>query len=116
MLEMVELWIYPLMVIATLLGALGSLFLKLGSKHLSRNLKHLLFNKILILGLSLFVLSTILVIIALKFSNLSKIFPMTALTYIWVAILSQRILKEKITREKLAAFILIIIGIIFVTN
>jgi len=112
---MVEFWIYPLMVVATFLGALGSVFLKLGSAHLS-DIKSAILNKRLILGLSLFTISAILVIVALKFGELSKVFPMTSMTYIWVAILSSKILRESFRKEKVAAFVLIIIGIIFVTS
>ena len=116
MLEMVEVWIYPLMVVATLLGAFGSLYLKMGSRHLERGVKNLIFNKMLIAGAVLFTASALLVVIALKFGDLSKVFPMTALTYVWVAILSWRFLKEKMSREKLAAFVLIVVGIFFVTG
>lgn len=103
------------MVIATILGALGSLYLKMGSKQLDKRLRGLI-NKSLITGLILFVISALMVIIALKFGELSKVFPLTALTYIWIALFSWKVLKERVTREKLMAFILIIIGIILVTS
>lgn len=112
---MTEFWIYPLMIVATSLGAIGSVFLKLGSKHLT-GVKSLILKKELTLGVSLFTISALLVIIALKFGELSKVFPMTALTYIWVAILSSRVLKESFRKEKIAAFVLIVIGIAFVTG
>jgi len=112
---MVELWTFALVVISTVFGALGSLFLKLGSKNL-KGLKELISNKSLLLGLFLFVLATIFIIFALKFGELSKIFPITSLTYIWVAIISWRFLKEKMTKEKLAAFVFIVVGILFVTG
>jgi uncharacterized membrane protein len=101
-------------VLSTIVGALGSVFLKLGSKNLK--LSELISNKMLFIGFFLFVVATILMIVALKFGELSKIFPITSLTYVWVAILSSRFLKEKMTREKLAAFALIIIGILFVAS
>ena len=110
---MIESWIYPVMFVATILGALGSLLMKLGVKK-SMGIKDLL-NKMLIIGLVAFAMSALLVIVALKFADLAKVFPMTALTYIWVAILSSRILKENMRAEKIAAFILIIVGIIFVS-
>ncbi len=103
------------MIVATLLGALGSLYLKMGSKQSDKGLKGLI-NKSLIAGLVLFFVSALMVIIALKFGELSKVFPLTAMTYIWVAIFSWKILKEKVTREKIGAFILIVIGIILVTS
>lgn len=111
---MVELWIFALAALSTVVGAFGSLFLKLGSKNLK--LKDLISNKALSVGFFLFVIATLLMIVALKFGELSKIFPITSLTYIWVAIISSRFLKERMTREKLAAFVLIIMGIFFVTG
>ena len=112
---MVELWIFSLVVVSTILGAFGSFFLKLGSKKLT-GIKELVSNRELFAGMVLFVFATLLMIIALKFGKLSKIFPITSLTYVWVALISWGFLKEKMTNEKIAAFILIIIGIIFVAS
>lgn len=111
---MVELWTFALAVVSTVFGALGSLFLKLGSRNLK--VRELISNKSLLLGLFLFVLAAIFIIFALKFGELSKIFPITSLTYIWVAILSWKFLKEKMTKGKTAAFVLILLGIFFVTG
>ena len=114
MLEMVELWVFALAVISTVFGALGSLFLKLVSKNLK--VRELISNKSLFLGLFLFVLATIFIIFALKFGELSKVFPITSLTYVWVAVLSWKFLKEKMTKGKTAAFLLIVMGVFFVTG
>lgn len=111
---MVELWVFALAVLSTVVGAFGSLFLKLGSRNIK--LKELISNKTLFIGFFLFVVATLLMIVALKFGELSKIFPITSLTYIWVAIISSRFLKEKMSREKLAAFVLIVLGVFFVTG
>lgn len=112
---MVDPWVFALVAISTVFGALGSLFLKLGSRNL-KGLKELVSNKSLLLGLFLFVLATIFIIFALKFGELSKIFPITSLTYVWVAVLSWKFLKEKMSKEKIAAFVLIVVGILFVTG
>ncbi len=112
---MVELWLFSLVVISTVFGAFGSFFLKLGSNKLS-GIKNLMANRELLIGLFFFVFATLLMIIALKFGELSKIFPITSLTYMWVALISWKLLKEKMTNEKTTAFILIVIGIIFVAT
>ncbi len=112
---MAEFWVYMIVVLSTIFGANASMFLKLASRKI-RGIRSMIFNNHLIAGLFLFMAAALLMIFALKFGELSKLFPVTALTYVWVAILSSKILKEKITREKLAAFILIAVGILFVAN
>ena len=94
--------------IATWVGAFGALYLKKGS---SISLKKIFTNFKLIFGLSLYGLASAIFIYALKFGELSILYPMTALSYIWVAILSYYLLKEKITKQKLAGIALIIIGV-----
>lgn len=111
---MVELVVYIIMLGATIFGASGSLLLKMGSNKV-QNIKSVISNKTIIIGLVLFTLSTFLVVISLKFGELSEIFPMTALTYVWVAVLSNQFLKEKIGKIKAAGFLFIIIGILLIT-
>ncbi|MBI2084701.1 MAG: EamA family transporter [Candidatus Aenigmarchaeota archaeon] len=110
---MVDILPVSLAVIATVLGATASIFFKLASKKV-HGIKEFLHNKEFFAGGFLFAISTLFMISALKFGELSEIFPLTALTYIWVAILSVRILKENMSAVKIAGFMLIILGILFV--
>lgn len=99
------------MAISTLLGAFGSLYLKKGSKKVTRNLFSFI-NKNLIGGITLYLLSTIAYIYLLGKYELSMIYPLSALTYIWIMIISKIYLKEEISNTKIVSIILIISGII----
>ncbi|MBI2543299.1 MAG: EamA family transporter [Candidatus Aenigmarchaeota archaeon] len=111
---MIELWVISLVVLSTILGAFGSLFFKFGSE--AKSVKKLFFNRNFLAGMVLFVVATVLGIIALKFGELSKIFPITSLTYVWVAFISAVFLKERITKHKLLALLFIVVGIILITG
>lgn len=97
-------------VFATIIGAMGALFLKKGSDKIHFNLKSL-FHPHIILGLLFYIIAVFLVIYALKKGELSVIYPIGALTYIWVAILSSRVLKEEVSIYQTISIFLIFIGV-----
>ncbi|MEM2121187.1 MAG: EamA family transporter [Candidatus Woesearchaeota archaeon] len=103
-----------LVIIATLMGAFGSLYLKFGSKK-SISIKNIFKNYEIIIGFLLYGGSTIPFIIALKFGELSFVYPLTALSYVWVILLSRKYLNESITKNKILGIILIMLGIIFIS-
>ena len=69
-------------------------------------------NPYVIIGYGLMVLSTVLVVLGLKGVPYKNEPIIESLGYIFVMILSNRILKEKITKKKLIGNLLILIGII----
>lgn len=82
-----------LVIIASLLGATGQLFFKLGSKP---------FDIIKVgIGLFLYGMATILFIYSLRFGELSVLYPIIALSYLWVLILSVIFLHEKLNLAKI---------------
>jgi len=100
-----------LSVISSLLGATGMLFFKLGSKKATLRIMDWLTNWKVIFGLFLYVLALIALIIAMKSGDLSAVYPVYALSYIWVAIYSRKFLKEKISWLNWAGTFVIILGI-----
>jgi len=106
-----ELWAIVLVLIATTLGSFGPLFLKKASSTLTLNLKNIITNKNLILGLFFYAVGTILFIPALKGGELSVLYPLVALVYVWVSLLSMKFLKEKMTMLKWLGVLLILIGV-----
>ncbi len=98
---------------STIAASFGMVLFKLASKE---EIKKLIFNKFFVFGGFLFVFGSILFILALKVEKLSVLFPLTSLTYIWVTLLSNYLLKEKINKWKIASVILIVIGILFVAQ
>jgi uncharacterized membrane protein len=92
-----------------IIGAIGSLYMKKGAKGFRMDLT-LVKNHSMIIGVFLTAVSVILYVYALKYSELSKIYPLVSLNYILIAILSSVFLKEKITMAKAAGIIFITLG------
>lgn len=103
-----------LMVICTMFTALGQLFFKFGSKTFQWNLLDLISNYNLILGLGFYGLGAMLLIVALKYGDLSVIYPFVSLTFVWVILLSFFVFNEVINSFKINAVVLIILGIVFI--
>jgi len=109
-----ELWAMVLVMFATLVGAFGPILLKKASEKKLSNIKSILSNYHLFGGVSLYGIGTIIFIIALKGGDLSVLFPIVALTYIWVSLLSIKFLGEKMNSTKWLGILLIIIGVSFI--
>lgn len=101
-----------LVFISTLFAAWGSLYLKKGS--IKFGLKSLLNGK-LILGGIIYLLSTVFFIFALKRGEVSILYPMTSLSYIWISLISVKFLKEKMNKFKIMGIIFIILGVVVIT-
>lgn len=101
------------LIFMTLLGSVASLFLKRASG--SDGIIGLIKNANLYVGGFLYLASAVLNIWILRFLDYSVVLPLTSLTYIWTMILSYLILKEKITKKKMAGVVLILIGAICVS-
>ena len=99
---------------ATFAGAVGALFFKLGAKELKLNIKSLLKAYKLMIAVKMYGLGSILFIYALslKDTQLSILYPIISLSYIWVALLSNKYLKEKLNKHKWIGMALIIAGVI----
>ncbi len=104
-----------LVVIGTLIGAVGSVFMKKGAVKFNFNPLDQLRNTNLQAGMVLFFISAIVYIYGLSLERLSLIYPLTSLTYLWVAFLSARFLGEKMSPRKWLGILLIVIGIFMIT-
>jgi drug/metabolite transporter (DMT)-like permease len=103
-----------LVAIGCVIGAYGAILLKKGADRLRPGLKSLIRNTDLISGLGLYGFSTIFYLIALRGGELSILYPMVSVVYIFTAILSKLILKEELNSHKLIGISLIIIGVILI--
>tara|TARA_Y100000310_G_C20520016_1_gene733178 strand:- start:523 stop:870 length:348 start_codon:yes stop_codon:yes gene_type:complete len=109
-----SLWALALALLVTVIGTFAALFVKLGSNTFSFNPKKIIKNYKLLLGLFLYVLANILFIFALKGGDLSVLFPLLAVGYIWVIPISVKFLGERITAMKLTGIMFILIGVILI--
>ena len=99
-----------LFLLMTLLGALGSLLLKIGGKELKISFD-IFRNYALIGGAFFYFLSALLNIYLLKFIPYTIFLPLTAVTYCGSMLLAKQFLQEKITWQKICGVCLIFIGI-----
>ncbi len=105
--------IYVCLIIMTFMGSIASLFLKRASG--SNGLKSLLFNQNLYIGGMLYLFSAVLNIWILRYLDYSVVLPLTSLTYVWTMFVSYLVLKEKITRRKIAGVLLVLVGAVIVS-
>ena len=68
-------------------------------------------NWALIGGLALYGVSTLLLVLALRDGELSLLYPVIALTYVWVTILSLIIFHDKANPLRLTGIAIIVIGV-----
>lgn len=110
-----------LVIFLTLIAALFTSFSQLLFKRgLNKRLNSIfeiistLRNKTVFIGLCGYLVSFILYLIALSGSQLSVVFPIFASSFIFVTLISAKLLKEKIGVERILGIILIFAGILIV--
>jgi len=106
-----ELWAVAVILGASVIGSFGSVYLKKGSNKLEFSLGKLARNFELFWGLALFVLSSVFFIIGLKGGELSVLYPMVSVGYIWITLLSMKMLGEGMNKYKAAGIFFIVIGV-----
>lgn len=93
----------------TLFGSLGALFLKRGSAKASK-LKSLVTTPQIWLGGLFYLAGALLNIYLLRCYSYSVIYPLTSLTYVWTLLLSALLLHEGVTVQKLFGIAAICLG------
>jgi undecaprenyl phosphate-alpha-L-ara4N flippase subunit ArnE len=111
---MTPLWTILVVIFATIIGAIGALYFKKASKKLEFNIIKLLKLTELYIAVFLYVLSSVFFIFALKFGELSVLYPVTSASYIWITLLSIKYLKEKMNIWKWIGIIAVIIGVVLI--
>ncbi len=109
----------------TILGAAAQMLIKSGLGHLpvAPNVATadwnlwiafalgIILNIPFMVGLSCYGLSTGLLVLALRYGELSVLYPIIALTYVWVSILSVFLLGETMNPFKIAGLAVIVVGV-----
>lgn len=98
---------------STLFTSAGQILFKFSSKNLF--LSSFFLNIEFIVGISFYVLGAILLIIALKYGELSILYPIYSLSYIWVSLLSPIFFpSDEMNLVKWFGILLIIAGVSFI--
>ena len=72
------------------------------------------FNVRLAAGAGMYLLSTCFFIVALQKGELSVLFPLVSLGYVWTMLWSRLFFKEPLTRYKFLGLFLILVGVSFI--
>ena len=105
-----------LVVICTALGAAGQILIKTGADRLVHPTLWSTFLSFftvppLFAGYCLYALMTVIFIFALKDGELSILYPIISLTYVWVAGLSFWFFHDTLNWTKLAGIVIIVTGV-----
>lgn len=98
--------------IGSFVGSFGAVFLKAGSARLELTLRSLVSNWRLAAGILFFLSSSVFFVYGLRHGELSVLYPLVSLGYIWTLIWSRVFFREPITKLKLAGVALILIGVV----
>jgi multidrug transporter EmrE-like cation transporter len=108
---------FVLVVCCTIIGAAAQVLIKKGASALGANPTMLqtalamVLTPALFAGYSMYGVSTILLVLALRHGQLSLLYPVFAMTYVWVTILSVVVFHESMNPYKLAGIVIIVAGI-----
>jgi multidrug transporter EmrE-like cation transporter len=103
---------FALVFLCTILGAAAQILMKKGSTHMDHfDVIKIITNVPLFLGYALYGINTILLMFALRDGELSKLYPIIALTYVWVTVLSMYFFGEHLTFWKGAGIAIIVAGV-----
>jgi drug/metabolite transporter (DMT)-like permease len=98
-------------VFASVIGSLAAVLLKGGAIRIERNLISLLTNWRLAGGILMYVVSSLFFVRGIKHGELSILYPMVAVGYVFSLPLSKVFFHEPLTREKIIAVGLILCGV-----
>jgi drug/metabolite transporter (DMT)-like permease len=103
-----------LVLLASFIGSFGAVFLKAGSHRLHGGWRGLFFNPLLGLGVMFFLLSSYFFVLGIRRGELSVLYPMVSLGYIWTLVWSRLFFHEPFTKSKFLGLGLILVGVTFI--
>jgi multidrug transporter EmrE-like cation transporter len=102
-----------LVLVASIFGSFGAVFLKMGAEKLKSGLLNIISWQAG-LGVGLFLLSSVFFVMGIKNGELSVLYPMVSLGYVWTLLWSRLFFKEPVTKQKFVALGMILTGIVFI--
>ena len=100
-----------LVFLCTVVGAAAQVFMKIGGTRIHGIDVSIITNYPLLAGYALYGINTLMLMIALRDGELSKLYPIIALTFVWVNILSIIFFHERINPWKVSGIIAIMVGV-----
>ena len=102
-----------LVIVCTIIGAAAQILMRWGADYIegAQGIQTILTNWPLLGGYACLAANTLLLVIALREGQLSVLYPIIALTYVWVAILSPMFFEDTINGFKVIGIALVVVGV-----
>jgi multidrug transporter EmrE-like cation transporter len=102
-----------LVMVASFIGSFGAVFLKSGAIQLKMDWRTLAYNWRLAAGIASFLLSSIFFVMGVRQGELTILYPMGSLGYMWTLLWSRLFFGEPFTRNKFVGLGMILLGVTF---
>ena len=100
-----------LILVSSFIGSFGAVFLKLGAEHMGGGLGRLLRNYWLGIDIGLYLLSSVFYAMGVSQGQLTVLYPMVSLGYIWAIVWARLFFKEALTLSKIGGLAMIVFGV-----
>lgn len=100
-----------LVLFSSFAGSFGAVFLKLGAEHLRGGFARLFTNYWLATGIVLYLLSSVFYMMGVAQGQLTVLYPMVSLGYLWAIVWARIFFKESFTIYKIGGLLMIIFGV-----
>lgn len=93
------------------IGSFGAVLLKAGAVRLERSWSSLLLNWRLAAGVAIYVISSLFFVRGISNGELSLLYPLVAVGYVWTMFWSRLFFGEPLTKIKFLALFVILVGV-----
>jgi len=100
-----------LVLFGSFIGSFGAVFLKLGAEYMHGSLRRIFSNYWLATGIVLYLLSSVFYMMGVAQGQLTVLYPMVSIGYIWAILWARLFFKEPFTRAKIGGLAAIIVGV-----
>ena len=100
-----------LVLVGSFIGSFGAVFLKLGAEHMRGSIARILGNYWLGIGVVLYLLSSVFYMMGISQGELTVLYPMVSLGYLFTILWAWLFFKEPFTKAKLSGLLLIMFGV-----
>lgn len=101
-----------LVLFGSFIGSVGMVFLKKASQDLHKGFLHIV-NVNSAIGVTLFLISSAFYISGIRNGQLSVLYPMVSLSYVWALFWARLVFDEPLTKQKFAGLGLVLAGVFF---
>ncbi len=100
-----------LVLLSSFIGSFGAVFLKLGAERMHGGLARLVSNYWLGIGIGLYLLGSVFYAMGVSQGELTVLYPMISLGYIWTIVWARIFFKEPFTVAKIGGLAMIVFGV-----